>query len=198
MSVRMSKWHQKIRWFTPTRLLKSILSVFIVYHLLAILILPMGKGLLIRELGRHFYTYANIFGFNTTWQFFSPGPSPIFYLEYTFTYPEGDDDSFETSEPQLLPEKRTGFGVSDFYSRRLYSMRFLSLDEGRLEKYMAPWLCRKDPRAESVTIRQKFAEIQAVERHRGDMGGDNFSEMSDPADLPPRTYRCVRGDEHGA
>ena len=133
------------RWLNPPRLLKAVLSVFLVYHLLAILILPMGKGLLIRDLGRHFYTYANVFGLNTTWQFFSPGPSPIFYLEYSFTYPEveGDDNSFEMSEPQLLPEKRNGFGVSDFYSRRLYSMRFLSLDDGRMENYMAPWLCTK-------------------------------------------------------
>ncbi len=180
------------RWLSPTRVLKAVLSVFLVYHFLAIFILPMGKGLLIRELGRHFYTYANVFGLNTSWQFFSPGPSPIFYLEYSFTYPEVGEDSFEMSEPQLLPEKRSGFGVSDFYSRRLYSMRFLSLDDGRLEKYLAPWLCRQDLRAETVTVRQKFGEIQAVERHRGEMGADSFSEMSDPLDLPPKTFRCVR------
>lgn len=182
------------RLITPLRVLKSFLSIFLVYHLLAISILPMGKGLLIRELGRHFYTYANIFGLNTTWQFFSPGPSPIFYLEYSFTYPEAADGSIEMSEPKLLPEKRVGFGVSDFYSRRLYSMRFLSLDEGRLEKYLAPWFCKQDLRAESVTVRQKFGEIQNVERHRGDDDVEGFSEMSDAHDLPPKTFRCVRGE----
>lgn len=181
---------------TPTRVLKTVLSVFIAYHLLTVLILPMGNGLVIRELGRYFIPYANVLGFNTSWQFFSPGPSPIFYLEYTYSYPPpaGNDDAFDESEAKLLPEKRTHFGVSDFYSRRLYSMRFLSLDANRLEKYMAPWLCRRDPRAESVTIRQVIAQIQSVERHRSDLGVERFADMAEAVNGQRSTFACARGE----
>ena len=43
------------RLMTPLRVLKTALSVFLIYHLLAVAILPMGNGLIIRELGRYFY-----------------------------------------------------------------------------------------------------------------------------------------------
>jgi hypothetical protein len=178
---------------TPKRCLKAVLSVFIVYHLTAIMILPMGSGLLIRELGRYFISYANIFDLNTSWVFFSPGPSPIFYLEYRYTYPsEDDDDSLIESEAMLLPEKRVGFGISDFYNRRLYSMRFLSLDPQKMERLLVPWLCRKDPKAESVSVREIFGEVQSVELHRGKYGGENFTEMTEPKRMPRQTFHCER------
>lgn len=178
----------------PIRILKTGLSVFLVYHLLAILILPMGRGLVIRELGRHFITYANLLNLNTTWQFFSPGPSPTFYLEYVFAYPseasKDDADMPPESEPQYLPEKRKSFSVSDFYQRRLFAMRFLSLNPDRLEKFLVPWLCSQDSKAVSVTIRQLFDEVQNVEKHRGSSGGETFSEMTEANNQPRTTYAC--------
>lgn len=184
-------------WITPTRILKTVLSIFLVYHLLAVTILPMGSGLVIRELGRYFVGYANIFALNTTWQFFSPGPSPIFYLEYTYSYPAAgdDEDAWETqSEPMLLPERRTGFGISDFYSRRLYSMRFLSLNSDRMENLLVPWICRQDPKASSVSVRQMFGEIQNVERHRGQFGAESFADMADQRNSERLNFNCHRDD----
>lgn len=180
-------------WITPIRLLKTVLSIFLVYHLLAVTILPMGSGLVVRELGRYFVGYANLFALNTTWQFFSPGPSPIFYLEYTYSYPPAvdDEEAWETlSEPMLLPERRVGFGISDFYSRRLYSMRFLSLNSDRMERLLVPWLCKQDPRATSVSVRQMFGEIQNVERHRGQFGADSFADMAEKRKSERLNFRC--------
>lgn len=177
------------RRFDSIWFLKAALSVFILYHLAAILVLPMSRGVVIRETGHYFTGYANLLGLNTAWQFFSPGPSPIFYLEYTFSYPHGDD--VIDSEPRLLPEKREGFGLSDHYSRRLYSMRFLSLDPVKLENYLVPWLCGKDPKAESVTVRQMFGQIQSVEKFRIEDDVESFKDMSTvPVNMPRATYAC--------
>jgi hypothetical protein len=174
--------------------LKVILSFFIIYHLATVTILPMGSGLLIRELGRYFVPYANLFQLNTTWQFFSPGPSPIFYLEYTYLF-ETDDGGETESEPNLLPERRTGFGYSDFYNRRLFSMRFFSLNEQRLVRYLVPWLCRQNEKATSVSVRQKFGQIQSVERARTGRDLESFSDMAEPMNFPSSTHSCPRDGE---
>jgi hypothetical protein len=169
--------------------LKVGVSIFLIYHLLAMTILPMGSGLLIRELGRYFAPYANLLQMNTTWQFFSPGPSPIFYLEYSFLELDSNGEETET-EPRLLPERRQTFGYSDSYNRRLFSMRFFSLNQQRLEQYLVPWLCKQNPKAIQVTVRQMFGEINSVERIRSDTDLQNFSQMSQPLNFPRSTYSC--------
>lgn len=187
----------------PLRVLKAGLSIFIVYHLLTIFILPMGSGLLIRELGRYFIGYANHAGINTTWQFFSPGPSSVFYLEYTYTYPSvnpsgdrsSDDVMPDESEAQFIPEKRDGRMISDYYIRRLASLQYLAINPARTEQFLVPWLCAKDKRAESITVRQIFGELQNVERHRGRFGADSFSEMSDTRSTASTTYSCAARTE---
>ncbi len=180
-----------------TFILKVVLSIFIVYHLAAVIVLPMGSGLLIRELGRYFVPYANLLQMNTTWQFFSPGPSPIFYLEYTYLFETDDagESSQSESEPKLLPERRTGFGYSDFYNRRLFSMRFFSLNEQRLARYLVPWLCRQNEKATSVSVRQMFGQIQGVERARKDHDLEDFSDMAVPMNFPSSTHTCLRDGE---
>lgn len=182
------------------RWLKVVLSVFLLYHLCAVLLLPMGSGLMIRELGRFFIPYANTLGLNTTWQFFSPGPSPIFYLEYSYVYAEDEDESDggyhrHESEVMFLPERRVGFGISDFYSRRLYSMRFLALNPERIQQYLAPWLCRQDRRAQTVTLRQRFEHVENVEKYRGGFGANRYSEMSREMTLPFVTYDCLQNED---
>lgn len=178
----MSAGAPSVRW------LKRALSVFFVYHMATVLILPMGSGLFIRELGRYVIDYANTLLLNATWQFFSPGPAPTFYIEYTFSSPDRGDYSGET---KLLPERREGFGWSDFYNRRLYAMRFLALDQRRLENYLVPWICRQKPDAEVVTLRLIFEQIDSVERQRSESLADSFREMARPADTPIRTYSCA-------
>lgn len=171
----------------PIRVLKAGLSLFIVYHLLTVFIMPMGQGLVIRELGRYFVDYANLFGFNTGWRFFSPVPGSTFTLEYSFIYPDGAE-----GEAHILPENRAPMTISDSYQRRMYAVRFLSLTPERMEKYMAPWLCQQDRRAESVNIRQTIGSIENVERHRGNEQVDSYADFTDPTEFPSKTYACTK------
>lgn len=179
------------RLITPMRVFKTALSFFVIYHLLTVTILPMGSGLLIRELGRYFYVYGNLFGFNATWKFFASGTTPSFNLEYTYIYPSvGDEDS--ESEPFLFPEKRSNAkGSADFYIRRLASVQFFAMSESSTEQYLVPWLCKRDLKAESVILRRLIADVQPIEKVRIDSTAENFSQMLDPIYTESRTYSCL-------
>src|SRR3954467_1869488 len=85
-----------------TSILKLVFSLFLLYHLAVIVIMPNPSSLLGRKYSRYLTDYANSLGLNTTWQFFSPGPAPVFYLEYTIEKPGGEED--ETS--YQIPERR--------------------------------------------------------------------------------------------
>ena len=171
-----------------TAVLRALLSVFLIYHLLAVVILPMGTGLIIRETGRYFIAYANQLGLNTTWQFFSPGPSPSFYLEYSYGFDlEDNPDGYET---HLMPEKRVGFGWSDFYNRRLFSMRFMALNAGRTERYLAPHLCRLKPEAKTVTLRTLVTKVESVDRAMLGSETQDFTDLAVRSELPQGTYFC--------
>ncbi len=171
-----------------TAVLKALLSLFLVYHFLAVVILPMGSGLIIREVGHYFITYANQFGFNTTWQFFSPGPSPSFYLEYSYGFDL--EDNPEGYETHLLPEKRVGTSWSDFYNRRLFSMRFMALNAERSRKYLAPYLCRLKPEAKTVTLRTLVTKVESVDRAMLGAEVQDFSDLALRSELPQGTFFC--------
>ena len=178
---------------TPKRVLKTVLSIFLFYHLFAVTVLPMGDGLIIRELGRYFAPYGNLFGLNATWRFFASGTTPSFTLQYSFTYPtQNDDDSSNEGEPLYFPEKKseTKSGI-DFYIRRLASVQYFSMSEMNTERYLIPYLCKQDTRAESVTIQKQLAEVQPIERHHIDQTAIDFSEMVDPVRMESRTYTCL-------
>lgn len=185
--------------FGKISILKTVLAIFLTYHFLAVLILPMGSGLIIRETGQFFAPYANLLEINTTWQFFSPGPSPIFDLEYSFLEEvehENGEIEVQESEPFLLPGKRRSFLYSDHYNRTLFSIRFLSGDQGRLESYLVPWLCRKNPSADQVLLRQNFTHVMNLEKARIHRDSQDFSEMQNSTSLPSTTYSCPERDDN--
>ncbi len=148
------KAHQKI--------VLGFLSLGIIYHLLAVSILPNSNSLEGRVLSRWVIPYANQFGLNTPWQFFSPGPSPTFFLEYEVQM--GDDEDEGGREPLIWPPHKQGRGYSDSYNRNLYSMRYFALNDVRLEHDFVPWLCRQYPGARRLMIRAVLEPVMTIER----------------------------------
>ena len=71
-------------------------------------------------------------------------------------------------------------------------MRFFSLNQQRMELYLVPWLCRQNPKAIQVTVRQKFGQIKSVERARTERELEDFSQMTEPMNLPSSTHSCPR------
>ncbi len=168
--------------------LKIALSAFLLYHLATVLLMPNGSSLTGRKLSRYFSAYANTLGFNTTWQFFSPGPSPMFYLEYEPVYNYDDEPD---SGPFSYPPKREGFAWSDSWNRRLFGMRFFALHPGYMERFFVPFLCRQYEGAIAINIRSVIDQVEDLERvgMRSDL-----SESTVRVDLPSQEYACPEKD----
>lgn len=167
----------KLRW------LKLGLSLFLVYHLSTILLMPNSSSLLGRKTSWLFLSYANTMNFNTTWQFFSPGPSPTFYLEYEVEMP-GDRESI--SAPLMYPPQRKGLVWDDAWNRRLFGMRFFALTDNQLERFFIPYLCRENPGAEAISSRGVVEKVEDIER-AGEWA--SFKE-SQRLDLPRQRISC--------
>ena len=65
------------------KVLPIILSLYIVFHLTSVLLYPNPGSVLYRYMEPLISSYGNQFGFNTTWQFFSPNPGSLRYVEYS-------------------------------------------------------------------------------------------------------------------
>jgi hypothetical protein len=164
---------------------KVALTVFLIYHLSAVLLLPNSTSLVGRKLSRYFLNYANQLGFNTGWAFFSPAPSPMFYLEYDAEMANGEEAN--GGQPLVYPPHRVGFGYDDGWNRRLFGMRFFALNPERLERFFVPYLCRQVPGAQRITVQPVFERIEDVER-AGEWA--EFKDMSERLDLPRQKYSC--------
>ena len=176
----------------PTRahgLTKLLLSAFIIYHTACVVILPNGSSLIGRRLSRYFLSYANIFGFNTVWQFFSPAPAATSYLEYSFDFSIDDEGLSDDSRHAIRsypPRRPAGQPWDDFFTRRLYAMRFFMVVPGALEQNFIPFLCRQEKTATGVSIHQTFERVPSIEKAMG----DSFSEIAEREDLPSQHFSC--------
>src|SRR5579871_3993566 len=87
---------------------KALLSVWLVYHLFCILILPNGGSFLGRYSEKYILEYGNFLGINTPWNLFSPDPAHTMYFASTIHF-EGEDGQ-EVKPPLdtfFPPEKTT-------------------------------------------------------------------------------------------
>ena len=176
------------------RLVSILLTPLILYHLLAVALLPNGGSVEGRAFMPYLATYANQLGFNTPWQFFSPGPSPTLYLEYEI---EASDDPLGlNSEPRIWPPPKTDFGFDDRYSRSLYSMRFFALNDERLERYFVPWFCKRHSGADAIHVRAVVEEIS--ELAKSEWVGETLSDLSRRVEYGRRRFSCPRPEDDHA
>lgn len=150
--------------------------------------MPIGSSLLGRKLGRYFVAYADQFGFNTAWRFFSPGPSPVFFLEYDVERPSDGDKI--ASEPEIYPPVRDSLSWSESWNRELYGMRFLALNSELLEKYLVPFLCRRHPGATAISVKKVYEKNEEIEL-AGINAGDRDS--TDRLEEPRQSFSCPSG-----
>lgn len=168
-----------------TSVLKIFFTVFLLYHLAAIVIMPNPSSLLGRKYSRYLTNYSNLLGINTTWQFFSPGPAPVFYLEYDVE-PKDPSGEIKTYE---IPERRRASYYDELYNRTLYAMRFFVLaPQETFKRFFVPWLCKQHPEAASLSIRTLGEPIENIERASG---SETFEDLSEKVPLKQRQrYNC--------
>ena len=140
--------------------LKIFLSLFLIYHLAVILILPNSGSYLGRKTEHLITPYANYLGLNTTWNFFSPDPAQTMFLKYTIWSSSDDEEPIQG----FIPPEKEKIVLDSSKRRLLYAMRFLILDTQRMKSILAPWLCRQHPGAEIVKMEHILEPIPNLER----------------------------------
>ncbi len=118
---------------------KIILSVFIIYHLFAVVISPHFVNDFEWKPPFFLSSYLNFFGLLTQWSFFAPnpGPPPI-YLEWELVDRHGG-----ILEAARWPEFPDPFFLRERQNRRIVAVRNMVEFDLRASKMMLPYLCKK-------------------------------------------------------
>ncbi|HPI41542.1 MAG TPA: hypothetical protein PLJ21_12100 [Pseudobdellovibrionaceae bacterium] len=153
------------------KMLKPILSLWIVYHLFVIFVMPNASSYLGRSLGTYLVPYANIFGLNSPWMFFSPNPAPEYIMNISL-YPkngQGNENDFSNDEVQTLhwPEKSKSILLTTPGIRNFYLMHFLIRSPQYIETLLAPWVCRQYPNTESLHINVRVKTPPSLDKSEG-------------------------------
>jgi hypothetical protein len=164
------------------RILKVLLSLFVVYHIAAVLLMPNPDSFLTQEIGFLFRGYASTLGLNTPWRFFSPEPSSHVYFEYDLM-PEGA----EGGAHRWPPASRRGY-LADNYMRLIYNSRFVTSSPERIEKFLIPWLCRLHPGTEEVSLRTLSEELVSLQKAR--LIGGPLEKLYDVKTWSQVPYAC--------
>ncbi|WP_413557025.1 hypothetical protein [Bdellovibrio sp. HCB209] len=145
-------------------LLKILASVWIVYNICALMVMPNVGSYFGRTASKFVGPYANLVGLNAGWNFFSPEPAHPMYLKVVVNYPENEDGSYRdpliTAYPDPESEAKT---VSLTRKREWAVMRFMVMDPRRLRQIFGPWLCRQYPGAESVDMEHVIETIPLLD-----------------------------------
>lgn len=143
--------------------LKILLSVWIVYNLITLVVMPNAGSFLGRKFGAWLGPYANVVGLNASWNFFSPDPAHTMYIKYYVEFLNADGEEVKEPITGYFPQEKNQ-GVMDITRRReLYVMRFMMIGANRLQALFAPWLCRQYPGATSVHIEQVIETVAPLD-----------------------------------
>lgn len=144
--------------------LRVIVSLMIFFHLTVVIVLANGPSILGRIHQGWLLGYANQLGVNQTWNFFSPDPTQIHYIHYYVHFEDESGNSTQEPIEAYLPEEKREIVMDSSKRRMLHSIRFISLDESRTEKLLAPWLCRKYPGASFLNIKHVLEVLPGLDK----------------------------------
>ena len=144
-------------------LFKAFLSLWIVYNIFTMLVMPNVGAYFGRTTSKFITPYANTMGLNAGWNFFSPDPAHTMYIRYVVRYL--DDQGNETKEPveAFFPEEKNRSVPEASRKRDLYAMRFMVVQPKRLRVLFGPWLCRHYPGASSVDIEHVIETVPPLD-----------------------------------
>lgn len=154
-------------------LFKALLSLWIVYNIFVMLVMPNVGAYFGRVTANVVIPYANTVGLNAGWNFFSPEPAHPMYLKYTVYYPEPDIAESQESSPVEEREPVEGYfpvqndkrNVPNITHKREWAlMRYMVLDAKRLRLLMGPWLCRQYPGASSISMEHVIETIPFLDQ----------------------------------
>lgn len=142
---------------------KGILTLWILFHLLVVLVMPNLGSYVGRTLQKYLTPYGNSIGLNASWNFFSPDPAHTMYLRYTAYFENENGEELQEPQEHYFPESGEK-PVHDIRQKRnLYAMRFMILDSQRLKTVLGPWLCRQHPQASRIYMEHVIQTVAPLD-----------------------------------
>jgi hypothetical protein len=173
-------------------LFKVLLSLWVVYHLLVIIIMPNGGSYLVRRFGSYLLPYANTLNLNTPWNFFSPDPAHIMYFKYTVYFRDDFLNDIKDPIEGYFPAGKEQGAYSASERRELYAMRYMIIDPKRVEKFLGPWLCSQNPGASGIKLEHIVDTIPPLDRAVSQKSTE-VKDMGEEIEIINRDFDC-----HGA
>jgi hypothetical protein len=173
-------------------ILKVLLSLWIVYNIVVITVMPNAGSYFGRVTSRFIGTYANAVGLNAGWNFFSPDPAHTMYIRYMVYFSNPDAAEGEAEKEPIegyFPAEKNKMISSVFRSRELYLMRFMIIDKRHLKNLFGAWLCRQYPGASSVDM-EHVIETVAMLDEAAAFKDESMADLSNELQFVAERFRC--------
>jgi hypothetical protein len=165
--------------------MRVIISIFVVYHLVVILVLANGSSYLGRFLDPWISPYGNLLGFNVTWNFFAPDPAHTMFIRYRIHFDDSEGEGTRDPIEGYFPPTREKIVYDSSQRRFLYAMRLLILDEKKMKVLLGPFLCRQNPGSSSIHIENILEPISGL-----DVSSLDHLKPQEQATIMDYTFMC--------
>jgi hypothetical protein len=165
---------------------KILLSLFLVFHVIAIFVLPNPDSILYREWQNVIATYGSTIGMNTTWRFFSPNPS-LSTVEYEVVKSGHEPEKFR------YPASVEQVGSREAFNRLMNFAIFMAASRETLERFLHPYICKMHPDAEQIAyyiITNKFPTIENAQ-----LRASSREDLSIKSRNPAGEFDCAKVTE---
>lgn len=171
-------------------LFKAFLSLWILYNIFTMLVMPNVGAYFGRISSRFITPYANTVGLNASWNFFSPDPAHVMYIRYHINYTDAEGNPTKEAFEGYFPPEKNQAVRSLFKKRELYVMRFMVIDPKRLKIFMGPWLCRQYPGASSVDMEHVIETVPPLDQVVA-FKDEGVKDMSQEVQYTRETVSCT-------
>jgi hypothetical protein len=124
-----------------------LLFLFITFHFYVIVLTPISQSPLGARSAFLLAPYVNFLGLGTQWSFYVEPASPPQFIEWELVGKKG-----EALERGRWPETPDPFLIRERQNRRIVLVQHIIESDGASEKFVASYLCRKNPQISSVRL----------------------------------------------
>lgn len=170
-------------------ILKFLLSLFILYHLAMVFIIPHYMSMIHERLMPYFVSYAHTLSFTTSWDFYAPNPTYYYY----FTY-EVIDSKNKVGTFRWPPSRKESKRIYLNHNRLIYHARYFIMSGQRsIRRHFMPYLCYLHPEATEITMKVMYEYRPHFKKAKvigpGVFSADNLQNMQEWIKV---TSKCKR------
>lgn len=178
-------------------LFKALASLWIVYNIFVMLVMPNVGAYFGRTASPLITPYANTVGLNASWNFFSPDPAHTMYIHYTIHYLDEEGNETKEAVEGYFPREKNKGNMAASRKRDLYAMRFMVIEPKRLRILMGPWLCRQYPGATSVEMEHVIETVPPLDQVVT-LKDETVKDLSQELQYIREDHSCVGGADEEA